>query len=293
MKKKTLVMVMASFCTSPLYAAAFDRTGQSISAFLQPGNYFEASLSVSDTSLEGQEAGTNPTRNSISDIANSDYRPSAALKLQLAPQFSFGFLYDQPFTSDSEYYGNNSFVAKPSDTILVPGIDSATLAQKTGGEVVTGNTKSNFVMQDFSLIFGYQPDKNWNFYAGPVYQTFKSNVNLRGQVFSVYNGYDFNAKEVGDWGWLAGFGYQIPEKAIKASLTYRSEIMHEVTANENAPLVDMLSTQQGRDFLDQHLAYMVSIGQLTESRREHSIVLLRAYPKQEHQAQLSLERQSQ
>ncbi len=51
MKKKTLVMVMASFCTSPLYAAAFDRTGQSISAFLQPGNYFEASLSVSDTSL--------------------------------------------------------------------------------------------------------------------------------------------------------------------------------------------------------------------------------------------------
>ncbi|MGP4882631.1 hypothetical protein ACTXQV_65460, partial [Klebsiella pneumoniae] len=66
---------------------------RSISAFLQPGNYFEASLSVSDTSLEGQEAGTNPTRNSISDIANSDYRPSAALKLQLAPQFSFGFLY--------------------------------------------------------------------------------------------------------------------------------------------------------------------------------------------------------
>ncbi len=44
MKKKTLVMVMASFCTSPLYAAAFDRTGQSISAFLQPGNYFEAAL---------------------------------------------------------------------------------------------------------------------------------------------------------------------------------------------------------------------------------------------------------
>ena len=66
MKKKTLVMVMASFCTSPIYAAAFDR--------------------------KGQEAGTNPTRNSISDIANSDYRPSAALKLQLAPQFSFGFL---------------------------------------------------------------------------------------------------------------------------------------------------------------------------------------------------------
>ncbi|MDR0069317.1 long-chain fatty acid transporter, partial [Acinetobacter sp. 11520] len=53
---------------------------------------------------------------------------------------------------------------------------------------------------------------------------------------------------------------------------------HEVTANENAPLVDMLSTQQGRDFLDQHLAYMVSIGQLTESRREALNRIVAALP---------------
>lgn len=267
MKKKTLVMVMASICTSPLYAAAFDRSGQSISAFLQPGNYFEGGITVLDTSLEGQEAGTNPTRNSISDIINSAYNPSAALKLQLTPQFSFGFIYDQPYASDSEYTGNNSFVAKPNDTVLVPGINSTTLAEKTGGEVVTGNTKASFDMQSFSFIGGYQPNKYWNLYAGPVYQTFKSNVNLRGQVFGLYNGYDFEAKEVGDWGWLAGFAYQIPEKAIKASLTYRSSIHHEVKANEKLSLVDMLSTQQGRDFLDEHLAYMVSIGQMTEASR--------------------------
>ncbi|MDN8247073.1 outer membrane protein transport protein [Acinetobacter baumannii] len=267
MKRKTLVIAVTLLCTSPLYAAAFDRTGQSISAFLQPGNYFEAGITVLDTSLEGQEAGTNPTRNSISDIINSAYNPSTALKLQLSPQFSFGFLYDQPFASDSEYMGNNSFVATPNDTVLVPGINSTTLAEKTGGELVTGNTKSSFDMQNFSLIGGYQPDKHWNLYAGPVYQTFRSNINLRGRVFSLYNGYDFQAKEVGDWGWLAGFAYQIPEKAIKASLTYRSAIHHEVKANENLPLVDMLSTQQGRDFLDEHLAYMVSIGQMTEASR--------------------------
>ena len=29
---------------------------------------------------------------------------------------------------------------------------------------------------------GYQPNKNWNIYAGPVYQTFKSDIQLRGHL---------------------------------------------------------------------------------------------------------------
>lgn len=67
-----------------------------------------------------------------------------------------------------------------------------------------------------------------------------------------------------DWGRLAGFENQIPEKGLKASLTYRSEIEHKVNATENVPLIDMLSNQQERALVDQHLSYMVSIGQMTE-----------------------------
>lgn len=266
-KKKILVIAISSMCTSHLYAAAFDKTGQSISAFLQPDNYFEASLGVTDTSLKGQEAGTNAGNNTISDIAHTDYRPTAALKLQLTPQFSFGLLYDQPFGSDTEYTGNNSFTATPKDTVMLPGITTTRLAKATLGEVPEGDSKSSFDIQNLSLIWGYQPSKNWNFYAGPVYQSFKSQVDLRGNVFSVYNGYDFHSKSVADWGWLAGLAYQIPEKAIKASVTYRSEITHKVNATENAPLIDMLKTQQGRSLVDQHLDYMISIGQMTQQKK--------------------------
>lgn len=277
-KKKLLLTVLASICTNQTYAAAFDKTGQSISAFLQPGNYFEAGLSVTDTSLKGKEAGTNLTSNSISDIAHTDYRSTTALKLQLSPQFSLGLLYDQPFGADTEYSGKNSFVADPNDTAMLPGITTTKLANATDGEVPTGNSKSSFDMQILSLVFGYQPNKNWNIYLGPTYQTFKSQVELRGSVFSLYNGYDFHTKTVGDWGWLAGLAYQIPEKAMQVSVTYRSAITHKVTANENLPLIDMLSTQQGRDLMDQHLDYMISIDQMTVQKKAALNQIIAEFP---------------
>lgn len=279
--KKIFILGIASICTSTLHAAAFDKTGQSVAAFLQLGNYFEASLGITDADLSGVESGTNPSHHSISDIANTDYRPTAALKLQLALQYSFGLLYDQPFGADTEYSGVNGFVATPKDTVMLPGITTTGLASATLGHAPTGNAKSEFDIQNLSFILGYQPTKNWNLYAGPVYQTFKSQVELRGNVFSLYNGYDFHTKTVSDLGWLAGLAYQIPEKAVKVSLTYRSAITHKVNATENAPLIDMLSTQQGRDLVNQHLDYMISIGQMTPQKKAYLNQIIANLPEQE------------
>ena len=66
-------------------------------------------------------------------------------------------------------------------------------------------------------------------------------MKLRGQAYSVFNGYDATIKENGDWGWLLGLAYQIPEIALKASLTYRSEIDHKFTAEENIGLANTLN----------------------------------------------------
>ena len=90
-----------------------------MSAFFQPGNYFEAGISVLDPTVEGKEAGSSATRRNIDDMGNDYYFPSAALKLQLNDKFSFGLLYDQPFGADAEYSGNNVFVSHPgTDTVL-------------------------------------------------------------------------------------------------------------------------------------------------------------------------------
>lgn len=229
MKLKTLTtaMILATVPMTGAFAAALDRSGQSIAAFLQPGNYFEAGISILDPDVSGKDkAGT-----STGDMAGDYYFPSAALKLQVTDNFSFGLLYDQPFGADAEYSGNNLFTSNGTQTVL-----GNTLANPD----VTGGTKVEVNTQNLSFIFGFQPTENWNIYAGPVYQTVKGNVSLRGDIYSAFNGYDMQIKEDGDLGWLAGIAFQIPEIALKASLTYRSEIDHSVSATESIGLADNL-----------------------------------------------------
>lgn len=238
MKLKTLTtaILVATLPTTGVFAAALDRSGQSISSFLQPNNYFEAGLSVLDATVEGREAGTSTTNRHIGDMADDYYFPSAALKLQLTNNFSFGLIYDQPFGADAAYSGQNVFVASPSDPVL----GALPLTVKDIGGV-SGNTKVEVDTQNISMIFGFQPTEQFNIYGGGVYQTVKGNVSLRGSAYSLYNGYDANIKETGGTGWLAGAAYQIPEIALKASVTYRSEIDHDVDINESLALLDNLS----------------------------------------------------
>ena len=312
MKLKTLstAILLATVPMTGAFAAALDRSGQSIAAFLQPGNYFEAGISVLDPTVEGQEAGASATQRNISDMAGDYYFPSAALKFQPTSKFSFGILYDQPFGADAEYTGNNVFVSEASNTILAPtalagirqntintnfnaltaeqrvgatlqaqGVDLATPAgqlqfqgtlaaynndpatksaidagvlngvtqqvdaglAQVNGLLGTGNTKVEVNTQNLSFIAGFQPTENWNIYAGPVYQTVKGDLSLRGQAYSIFNGYDADIKETSGVGWLAGLAFQIPDIALKASLTYRSEIDHDVNINENIPTLPALT----------------------------------------------------
>ncbi|AOA57604.1 OmpP1/FadL family transporter [Acinetobacter larvae] len=242
LKMLTIAMLSTALPSVGAFAAAMDRSGQSMAGFLQPGNYFEAGISILDPSVSGKETSANGGRN-ISNMADDYYFPAATLKLQLTDQFSFGLLYDQPFGAKAAYSGENSFVASPTDPILgkLP-VNNAQIGALSKRDSVTGNTNVEVDTQNISLVFGYQPTDNWNIYGGGVYQTVKGNVSLRGKAYSIYNGYDANIKETGGAGWLAGVAYQIPDIALKASITYRSEIDHKVNIRESIAMLDNLSS---------------------------------------------------
>lgn len=311
MKIKTLSATLA--CTLPFtgtFAAALDRSGQSISGFLQPDNYAELGLSILDPSVSGKEADTSETRRAIGDMADDYAFANAAFKFQPTKRLSFGVIYDQPFGASATYSGNNIFVSDASNTIL----PSATLADLGNAKIkemistninlqveqqaqaltatglslddakkairaneaamqqitdgVTANVMANqaAIQQGikqkvdganqllgkgvtqvdvdthaWSLIAGFQPNENWNIYGGAVYQTLEAQVKLRGQAYSLFNGYDVDVKKQDAWGWLAGIAYQIPEIALKASLTYRSDIDYDVKAIERLPTLGALS----------------------------------------------------
>lgn len=224
-------MILATLPATGVFAAALDRSGQSIAAFLQPGNYFEAGISVLDPNVSGKvqnnwtPGGTaaplapNYRGTSVGEMADDYYFPSAALKLQLTDHFSFGLIYDQPFGAEATY---------STDTYLHP---------VAGGVFHNGTESTNVEVksQNISMLFGFQPTANWNIYAGPVYQTVKGNVQLRGLAYgstTALGQYNANMKEDNSVGWLAGFAYQIPDIALKASLTYRSDIDHELDTHE-------------------------------------------------------------
>lgn len=333
MKIKTLTAALA--CALPVtgaFAAALDRSGQSIAPFLQPNNYFEAGVSILDPDVSGKEAGTSETRNNISEMANDYVFANVAFKFQPTENFSFGILYDQPFGASATYSGNNVFVSKTGNTVLptatLAGLRASTIqsnvnavlptqiqnalaanfvpavngqiTQIAQNAIATGSLNGNAIptgtpisvveslirnnaqaMQQIeagvtttitnnvtnavtnavttqvdaslngvnallgkgatkvsvdthaiSLIGGFQPNENWNIYGGAVYQEIEGDISLRGQAYSLYNGYDAEISKNGAWGWLAGIAFQIPDIALKASLTYRSEIDHDVNIKE-------------------------------------------------------------
>lgn len=208
LKALTSAIILAAFPAAGAFAAAMDRSGQSISAFLQPGNYAEAGITVLDPSLSGKDT----SGNSVSDMAGDYQFANAAVKVQLNDHYSLGLIYDQPFGADAEYSGVNDFTLPPF-----------------------GGTTVEVKSQNLALILGFQPTQNWNFYAGPVYQTLEGHVSLRGAAYGGavgFGSYDGNFSEESGIGWLAGFAYQIPEIALKTSLTYRSEIDHDFNAHE-------------------------------------------------------------
>ncbi|WP_168382555.1 OmpP1/FadL family transporter [Acinetobacter indicus] len=190
---------------SSVFAGGLDRSGQSISAFLQPGNYAEAGISILDPKVRSSKL-------AVDDMAEDYYFPSAAIKVQATDQISLGLLYDQPYGADSLYPNGNPVFSANGEATKV--------------EVETHN---------LTALIGYQPTENWNFYAGPVYQTVQGTVSLRGLAYggaSKLGSYDINLKEDEAYGWLAGFAYQIPEIALKTAVTYRSEIKHELDTTE-------------------------------------------------------------
>ena len=220
MKLKTLstAVLLATLPTAGAFAAALDRSGQSISAFLQPGNYLEAGISVLDPTVSGK---ANANGSGLADMADDYYFPSAALKLQLTDNVSFGLLYDQPFGAATTYATTDAPLSATGEGLFHNG----------KGESTTVDVKT----QSISMIFGYQPTENFNFYAGPVYQTVKGNLQLRGLAYggsTTFGAYNATMKEDGAVGWLAGAAYQIPDIALKASVTYRSEIDHKAATTE-------------------------------------------------------------
>lgn len=269
---KPLVTAVAALSVASVASAAgVSRSDQDVSAFLQDGTYAETVYTYIDADVTGKDN----EGNKIKDIAEDYDYFRYGVKTDINDTFSIGVLYDEPWGAAADYHGNNIFVAqgdkdatikhivKGTELENVPNLtyqqvkgmyDGATdLEQKlalgslvgaadveaeTKGEETKVEVRSESLTGLLGMKFGDK--KEFQVYGGPVVQRLKAEVELRGMGYLAATGYDLNVNPDTDYGWIAGFQYSKPEIALKAALTYRSEIDHDLEVSETMPLLARL-----------------------------------------------------
>ena len=130
-------------------------------------------------------------------------------------------------------------------TQLGAALNAATTAETQKGQGTNVEIRTN----NATLLLGAKlgANKNLQVYGGPAAQRLTGEVHLRGSAYQGATGYDARISPDTSYGWVAGVSYSIPKIALKAALTYRSEIEHQSPIAEVFPALGAAGTTT-RDF---------------------------------------------
>ncbi|MFP6813259.1 MAG: outer membrane protein transport protein, partial [Moraxella sp.] len=187
-------------------------------------------------------------------------------KADINDKVSVGVFFDQPWGADVEFKGTNDFVngteqaalaakaakaaaakaaaaayqADPTNQILDYTAQQAGAAYNIASNIAqhpNEGTNASVDSKNFTGLVGvkFGEKNNWQVYGGPVLQKLEGEVHLRGTAYNSTQGYDGIFAQSNGYGWMAGLAYSKPEIALKAALTYRSDIDHDTVAYESMP----------------------------------------------------------
>lgn len=268
----TLAIASISFA-SAAQAAGLDRSTQPSQGFTQDGTFAYIERITIDPSISGKDnAATTPSpttyeegRDTNNMALNYDFINYGA-KADINDKVSVGVFFDQPWGADVEFKGTNDFVngteqaalaakaakaaaakaaaaayqADPTNQILDYTAQQAGAAYNIASNIAqhpNEGTNASVDSKNFTGLVGvkFGEKNNWQVYGGPVLQKLEGEVHLRGTAYNSTQGYDGIFAQSNGYGWMAGLAYSKPEIALKAALTYRSDIDHDTVAYESMP----------------------------------------------------------
>lgn len=202
--------------TSLAGASGLDRSGQ-------PSEDFSASGTLAYVSayhISPDISGVDINGGKIDSLAEEYEGYGYGVKTDVNDKVSVGVFYDQPFGAAVSFEGDN-LLTKTTNGQFMP----------TSADVSTDN---------FTGMLGLNLGANNNFkvYGGPVLQKIEGDVKLHGDGVSLLDGYTLNIAKNDAYGYMAGVAYVKPEIGLKAAITYRSEIDHDVNYAESMPLIN-------------------------------------------------------
>ena len=274
--KTLTVALAALSAASIASAAGLDRSGQDITAFLQDGTYAETVYTYLDADVSGKDSSGNKIDDIAEDYDFFRYGVKTDINdtfsIGILYDEPFGAAAD--YSGKNDFITNTDadaiiqdFIKNPNlteayvDSVLIPqlqgtlapgnpggltaeelkaaqgqliGLEAAKGLAAVAGEATQVEVRTESITGILGAKFG--TNKEFQVYGGPVAQRVRADVKLRGDAYSSAKGYTTHISKDQDYGWLAGMAYSKPEIALKAALTYRSEIKHNAKAFETFPL---------------------------------------------------------
>ncbi|WP_372863558.1 outer membrane protein transport protein [Psychrobacter sp.] len=283
--KTLTVAVAALSIASVASAAGLDRSGQDITAFLQDGTYAESVYTYIDADVSGKDLSGNKLNDIAESYdffrygVKADINDTFSIGILYDEPFGAAADYNgqNDFVTDSDRDAIiQDFTKIPNvteayvDNVLIPqlqgalapgnpdgltadqlkeaqgkliGLEAAKGLAAVAGEATQVEVRTESITGILGAKFG--ANKEFQAYGGPVAQRVKADVKLRGDAYSSAKGYTTHISNDQDYGWIAGMAYSKPEIALKAALTYRSEIKHNAKAFETFPIATAAGATAG------------------------------------------------
>ena len=189
MKNTSILAAALAVGATGAYAGGMDRSGQSIAPLFETGSYVELSFGSVSPDVSGTLGADS------GDVTPSFSMVSGAYKQDFNEQLSFALIIDQPFGADVDYGTGTGYPIAGSNA----SVDT------------TGVT----------AILRYKFNDRFSIYGGV------RNLSSEGEVelfLPVGPGipYEMQTSSENDWSYLVGVAYEIPDIALRASLTYNS-----------------------------------------------------------------------
>lgn len=208
MKRYLATSAALALVSGSAMASGLDRTGQPIGIIFEQGNYAEFSFATTSVDLSGNDRTTlNPLGSATGDVGERFSMFGAGYKRELSEQLSFALIFDQPWGVDVNY--------------------------PTGSSLLLGGTTAKADSNAITALLRYKFNERFSVHGGIRYQEIDGEINLQGGAYTSIGGtYNVKVNKEGAFGWVAGVAYEIPEIALRAALTYNSEIEHDFNLNE-------------------------------------------------------------
>lgn len=201
----TVALAGCTICTTA-YAGGLERTDQSVAVLFEQGAHLEMGLAFGLPNITGVGSALTPTPGAVSgDIGDTFTQVRLAYKNDINDRLSYALIFDQPYGADVTYEPSTYFAS-----------DSSAFVET---DTITG-----------ILQYNLNPSDNGGGFS--VFGGLRAQRLGAGADIPFLGNYSITTESDTAVGYLLGVAFEKPEIALRVSLTYGSEIEHELPSQE-------------------------------------------------------------